>query len=110
MPLHSSLDRFAAWLETPLLAQPVLELLLVMVLAPVMLNVCFFWVMDNLIMRKRPKVDAKQEEVADEESETKPLRTPLLDRDGADEAVALPPSSGRAGAASASAARRPRAD
>lgn len=76
LPLHSQLDRFASWLEGPLLPYPTAELLLVMVLAPVLLNIMFFWVMDNLIMRKRPKVgpsEAEYEEVAtDVEARTVP--------------------------------------
>lgn len=53
MPLHASLDEFAAFIEMPLLEYPALELLLVMVIAPVLLNMFFFWVIDNIIMRKR---------------------------------------------------------
>ena len=53
MPLHAHLDVFAAYIEQPLLDFPTLELLLVMVCAPVILNIGFFWVIDNIIMRKR---------------------------------------------------------
>ena len=53
MPLHAHLDVFAAYIEQPLLDFPALELLLVMVCAPVILNIGFFWVIDNIIMRKR---------------------------------------------------------
>jgi hypothetical protein len=53
LPLHEHLDTFAAWIETPLAAYPATELVTVMVIAPVALNVAFFWVVDNLIMRKR---------------------------------------------------------
>ena len=40
--LHSHLDALAAAIETPLLAYPNVELLLVMVVAPVLLNAVFF--------------------------------------------------------------------
>jgi len=53
MPLHAHLDVFATYIEQPLLDFPALELLLVMVCAPVILNIGFFWVIDNIIMRKR---------------------------------------------------------
>ena len=53
IPLHPILDSFAAWIEQPLLPYPALELLLVMVLAPILLNIAFFWLIDNIIMRRR---------------------------------------------------------
>jgi hypothetical protein len=53
VPLHRHLDALAGWMETPLRAYPALELILVMVLAPGLLNTAFFWVIDNLIMRKQ---------------------------------------------------------
>ena len=53
VPLHADLDEFASWIEQPLVPYPELELLLVMVIAPVLLNMGFFWVIDNIIMRKR---------------------------------------------------------
>lgn len=54
VPLHPRLDEFAARLETPVVDAPFTELLLVMVVAPVILNMLFFWVIDSIIMRKRP--------------------------------------------------------
>lgn len=53
LPLHTHLDAFAHSLEAPLVSFPATELVLVMVVAPVILNMGFFWVVDNLIMRKR---------------------------------------------------------
>ena len=53
MPLHSHLDSLSEWLEQPVRAYPALELLLVMVCAPGLLNMVFFWAVDNLIMRRR---------------------------------------------------------
>jgi hypothetical protein len=53
VPLHDSLDVVASRLEAPLAAHPATELLLVMVVAPVILNAAFFWAIDNLIMRRR---------------------------------------------------------
>jgi hypothetical protein len=53
LPLHPVLDGAAAALEAPMVGHPALELVLVMVLAPVLLNAFFFWAMDNLIMRQR---------------------------------------------------------
>lgn len=86
-PLHTHLDRFAAALEAPLLAFPATELVLVMVLAPIILNMGFFWVVDNLIMRKRRavpggtdsprEVDDKQPLLEDESGGGPPFaRTP----------------------------------
>eukprot|EP00967_Tisochrysis_lutea_P120607 scaffold197958_cov27-Tisochrysis_lutea.AAC.1 len=44
----------AAWqfIEAPLYVHPKLELLAVMVAAPVLLNALFFWIIDSLIMRR----------------------------------------------------------
>lgn len=69
LPLHSHLDSFAYMIEQPLVAYPHIELLLVMVVAPVLLNVIFFWVIDNIIMKKRPKLEIHDD------------RQPLLDDD-----------------------------
>ena len=55
LPLHSQLDGFAAVIEQPLLHYPMSELVLVMVVAPVILNMAFFWVIDNIIMRRRAR-------------------------------------------------------
>uniref|UniRef100_A0A7S2CHU6 Transmembrane protein 110 n=1 Tax=Haptolina brevifila TaxID=156173 RepID=A0A7S2CHU6_9EUKA len=53
MPLHTHLDYVAYALEAPVADYPALELIVVMVVAPVLLNAIFFWLIDNLIMRKR---------------------------------------------------------
>jgi hypothetical protein len=49
IPLHDQLDAVAEWIEAPLRQYPNTELLLVMVLAPMLLNALYFWVIDNLI-------------------------------------------------------------
>ena len=49
IPLHDLLDRFAIWIEAPLTPYPNAELVLVMVLAPMVLNAVYFWVIDSLI-------------------------------------------------------------
>ena len=49
IPLHAQLDGLAEWIEAPLRPYPNIELLLVMVLAPMLLNALYFWVIDNLI-------------------------------------------------------------
>jgi len=66
VPLHADLDEFASWIEQPLAPYPELELLLVMVIAPVLLNMGFFWVIDNIIMRKRHAADRIHPAVADD--------------------------------------------
>jgi len=48
-PLYDSLDAFAAWAERPLIDEPNLELLIVMVFGPMLLNAFFFWIADNLV-------------------------------------------------------------
>lgn len=68
-PLHWHLDQVAAAIESPVVGYPRLELLLVMVAAPVILNVVFFWLIDNIIMRKIAK-----HELADD-------KQPLLEDD-----------------------------
>jgi len=67
LPLHRRLDRFAAWLERPFAAFPALELILVMVIAPVLLNMFFFWVMDNLIMRHRSVLTERSEDRSEDD-------------------------------------------
>ena len=49
IPLHGQLDGLAEWIEAPLRRYPNAELLLVMVVAPMLLNALYFWVIDNLI-------------------------------------------------------------
>jgi len=75
LPLHSYLDTFAYWLEKPLVAYPHIELLLVMVVAPVLLNILFFWVIDNIIMKKRPESKIHDDSTFEGDS------TPLLEDD-----------------------------
>ena len=53
VPLHPLLDTIAVAIERPFVPFPKLELLLVIVIAPVLLNALFFWLIDNIIMRKR---------------------------------------------------------
>ena len=52
VPFYSQLGRFAAWLETPLLPYPHVELLIVMVVDPVILNVISVIIFDNIVKRK----------------------------------------------------------
>ena len=52
LPLKPLLDQFAAWIEQPPIGHPKLELTIVMVLAPALLNTLFFYAVDNLIMRR----------------------------------------------------------
>ena len=53
VPLHAPLDGLATSIEAPMVAYPMAELILVMVIAPVLLSAGFFWVIDNIIMRQR---------------------------------------------------------
>ena len=79
LPLHTHLDGFARWIETPLVPYPATELVLVMVFAPIVLNMGFFWVVDNLIMRKR-RAGQSDGGVDDRPHDDK---QPLLEDDGA---------------------------
>jgi len=58
LPLHRPLGRLASALEAPLAGYPDVELVLVMVVAPILLNIGFFWVVDNLVMRHAPRPPA----------------------------------------------------
>ena len=69
VPLHPLLDSVAVLIERPFLPYPKLELVLVMVIAPILLNSLFFYIIDNIIMRKRPYTEANHD----------PSRRPLLD-------------------------------
>ena len=71
-PLHGALDVVALWIEAPVRPYPHVELLLVMVAAPVVLNVFFFWVIDNIIMRRVISKQSSEEWSADD-------REPLLE-------------------------------
>lgn len=53
-PLYEPLDSLAAWAEHPLIAYPHIELLLVMVVGPMLLNTFFFWIADNLVIARTP--------------------------------------------------------
>lgn len=54
LPLQSQLEALAEWIEIPLRRNPMCELVLVMVVAPIVMNACFFWILDNLVMQKKP--------------------------------------------------------
>ena len=69
VPLHTTLDGLAVMLERPFVPYPRLELILVMVIAPVLLNAFFFWLIDSMIMRKR----AVRQLTGDGEDDRKPL-------------------------------------
>ena len=69
VPLHPLLDSVAVLIERPFLPYPKLELVLVMVIAPILLNSLFFYIIDNIIMRKRPYAEASHDST----------RRPLLD-------------------------------
>jgi hypothetical protein len=97
-PLHSHLDGFAAWLETPFAGLPATELVLVMVVAPVVLNMGFFWVVDNLIMRKR-RAGAQGDGQGDDDRPHDD-KQPLLDDDGG--CGCIPPFTPRGASASTS--------
>jgi len=58
-PLRHALDGFAAWIESPLQGYPNAELAVVMILAPVLLNALFYWIVDNIIKR-REKEDIRE--------------------------------------------------
>lgn len=59
LPLYDYLDKFAYWLETPLIPYPQVELVIVMVVMPAIINCVFFYVCDNIIKEK----DAMKEDV-----------------------------------------------
>jgi len=50
LPLHHEIDGIIAHLEESMKLPPNLELVLNIVIVPSLLNMCFVWVMDNLIM------------------------------------------------------------
>lgn len=56
-PIHSLLGRLAVWLERPLLDYPHTELVLVMVCAPVLMNVFSVVIFDNIMKRRKPSGD-----------------------------------------------------
>merc|ERR1711920_445683 len=61
LPLHWHLDQLAVAIEAPVVRYPHIELLMVMVAAPVLLNIVFFWLIDNIIMLKRSKHDLTED-------------------------------------------------
>ena len=82
LPAHHHLDKFAQWFESGWLrTHPASELVLVMCFAPVMLNMAFFWVVDNLIMRRHGRVAGEGEDEDDEQADGR-QRVPLLDDEG----------------------------
>jgi hypothetical protein len=52
-PIHSLLGKLAAWLERPFLRYPHVELVLVMVCAPILVNAFSVIIFDNLMKRKK---------------------------------------------------------
>lgn len=53
-PLGRTLGRFGVWMFGPLHRTPEIELVLVMVLAPCIINVFVFWIYDNMLMAGPP--------------------------------------------------------
>uniref|UniRef100_A0A7S2GXU9 Transmembrane protein 110 n=1 Tax=Alexandrium andersonii TaxID=327968 RepID=A0A7S2GXU9_9DINO len=49
LPLHEQIDHVIKHVEAPFASSPRLELVLVMVVLPVLLNALFAWIVDNLI-------------------------------------------------------------
>jgi len=49
-PLGRSIGRFGVWMFKPLRDSPQIELVIVMVLAPSIINVFVFWIYDNMLM------------------------------------------------------------
>ena len=56
--VFSRCDQLAAWMESPMLDRPRLNLLVSMVLAPMVLNSVFFWICDNLLSAPDVEVTA----------------------------------------------------
>ena len=52
-PIHKSLGKLAAWLERPLLLYPHTELILVIVIAPICINVFVVVIFDNIMKRQK---------------------------------------------------------
>tara|TARA_Y100000389_G_C17467636_1_gene527059 strand:- start:5220 stop:5912 length:693 start_codon:yes stop_codon:yes gene_type:complete len=52
-PLYEVLDKFGMWLESGIKIYPHLELVLVMVVGPTLINSAFFWICDNIIKNKK---------------------------------------------------------
>ena len=53
MPFYNYLDNLSSYIEKPLKDYPQLELVLVMVIGPAIINSIFFWVCDNIIKNKQ---------------------------------------------------------
>mmetsp|Transcript_12458 Transcript_12458/g.26367 ORF Transcript_12458/g.26367 Transcript_12458/m.26367 type:complete len:296 (-) Transcript_12458:65-952(-) len=79
LPLREPLDTMAAYLEAPLLNHPKVELVLVMVVGPMLLNTLFFWVVDGIIMRQGRRGGASNEDAPHEEIG----EAVLVEKDGA---------------------------
>ena len=58
LAFHVELSKAAAWLFKPLADRPDVELLVVMVLCPWILNTVQFWILDTILMRRKPKPGA----------------------------------------------------
>ena len=50
-PLSGPLGRFGIWLFAPLRQSPELELVIVMVIGPCLMNVVGFWILDNILKK-----------------------------------------------------------
>merc|ERR1712190_24223 len=62
LPLRSVIDQVIYQVEAPLRSRPKLELVLVMVVVPALLNCLFVWVVDNLI---KGRVDDAEDDDAE---------------------------------------------
>jgi hypothetical protein len=81
LPLRDTLDGAIALAEAPLKPYPKTELVLVMVVAPTLLNVLFAWVVDNLIKDtdlKHHDESTEDEDWTDEEPRHESSGEPLL--------------------------------
>jgi len=63
LPLHSHLDRVAAFMERPMTEYPRLELVVAMVVGPMLLNALFYWIIDSIIMRRQANLHEEVGEV-----------------------------------------------
>tara|TARA_B100001287_G_C22610940_1_gene495116 strand:- start:411 stop:1127 length:717 start_codon:yes stop_codon:yes gene_type:complete len=58
LPLYDVLDKFGAFIETPFLNYPKIELVLVMLILPTIINCIFFWICDNILKQQLPHGDS----------------------------------------------------
>ena len=59
-PLSGPLGRFGIWLFAPLRQSPELELVIVMVIGPCLMNVVGFWVLDNILKKNEVVNDPRK--------------------------------------------------